>query len=324
MNPYEYLKFRAIDENAIQMLTTGECYFSSPHHFNDPLDCAHSLEGFPDLILKELREKHSKDKISIFNELESLVHKKTRRIDYGVVSFCGRYDSQEISDPILSPDLWGHYADEHKGICVGFSPLNSYNTFDFSNALNPVIDRNTRRFNSPVQPGGTNLLTHVTHRPHEHDNLLSPKDEYIVKVKYDDDFSLPVPDWETVIENYRKNDTINDSTNAHQFMWRLLRNALDIKDVVSNKHGNWSTENEYRLFGSRDKSQSIGAAINSITFGLNASEESIRYITSIIARFYGVDMIELYIIEIRNGKLYRRAFEMNDASPRSSQMRVGL
>jgi hypothetical protein len=107
-------------------------------------------------------------------------------------------------------------------------------------------------------------------------------------------------------------------------MHKLLNDALDIKKVVSNKHKNWSTENEYRLFGSRDKSQAIGAAISSITFGLDASENAIRYITSIIARFYGINAVEMYKMVIINGVLTRIPFETNDAMPHASHSHLSF
>lgn len=318
MTPFEYIKFRKIDEKSIQMLTTGECFYSSPNNFNDPLDCTHSLEGFPPSILDGLRKVLEKDKYSVLQELESAIYKKLRRIDNGVVSFCGRHASDDINDPILSPNLWGHYANDHKGICIGFSPINSYDTFDFSSALNPTKVGNGRRFSVPTQPGGNNLLVHVTTRPHKYDNLLSPDKDAILKVKYVNNFSLPNPNWNKVIENYETDETIIESSSSDEIMHKLLNDALDIKQVVSHKHKNWSTENEYRLFGDRDKSQAIGAAISSITFGLNTSNSAIRYITSIIARFYGVNIVELHKMIIIKGVLTRIPFEMNDAMPSSS------
>ena len=124
------------------------------------------------------------------------------------------------------------------------------------------------------------------------------------------------------MENYESDDTIAESSSSDEIMHKLLNNALDIKKVVSHKHENWSTENEYRLFGGRNKSQAIGAAISSITYGLNTPDNAIRYITSIIARFYGVNTIELYKMIIIKGVLTQIPFEMNDAMPSASQSHV--
>lgn len=324
MPPDEYIKFRKIDDKSIQILTTGECFYSSPYNFNDPLDCAHSLEGFPQAILDDLLNKLSKDNPNILHEISSVFSEKLRRIDNGVVSFCGRNESEQSSDPILCPNLWGHYADNHKGICIGFSPNYNYDTFDFSNALNPTVVDNGRQFPVPTQPGGNNLLTHITTRPHIFENLLSPESNKVIKVNYENVFKLPTPNWDKVIENYETDETIFESKSSHELISKLLNESLNIKEVVSNKHHNWSTENEYRLFGGNNKSQAIGSAINSVTFGLNTSKNAIRYITSIIARFYGIETVSLYKMSLYKGSLVRAQFEMNDAMPSTSQSHVAF
>lgn len=322
MNVTEYIKFRTIDEKAIQMLTTGDVYFSSPNHFNDPFDCTHSLEGFPPNIIEGIRGNLSKQNHSIIHDFESVIYGKSRRINNGVVSFCGRHDSSEIEDPILNSNLWGHYANDHKGICIGFSPYFNYKTFDPSNALNHIKVENGRQFTSPSQPGGTNLFMHITSRPHDFDNLLSQQMNEIVKVSYLRDFSLPIPDWNKVKDNYANDPSIVESKNAEELINKLLNDSIDIKKVVSTKHSNWEAESEYRLFGGRDKSQSIGAAISSLTFGLGVSREAMRYLTSIVARFYGPESVELYKMTINRGILTRIPLEVNDASPSFSQCRI--
>jgi len=322
MNVIEYIKFRAIDEKAIQMLATGDVYYSSPNNFNDPFDCTHSLDGFPPNVIEGVRDGLSKQNQSIVHEFESMIYKKSRRINNGVVSFCGRHASTELEDPIINSNLWGHYANDHKGICIGFSPYRNYETFDPSNALNHIKVENGRQFTSPMQPGGTNLLTHLTSRPHDFENLLSNQMNHVVKVNYVRDFILPIPDWNKVNENYTNDPSIINSGSAKELINKLLNDSIDIKTVVSTKHSNWEAESEYRLFGGRDKSQSIGAAISSVTFGLDISKEAMKYLTSFVARFYGPESVEMYKMTINRGVLTRIPLEMNDASPSFSQTRI--
>ena len=319
MKPEEYLKFRKVDEKAIQMLLTGECYYSSPLHFNDPLDCSYSLEHFPSDILEDLSKTFSNEKHNIRNELDHLLVKKRRQINNGVVSFCGKYSHQEAINPFLSPDLWGHYADNHKGICIGFSPNTNYSRLDVSSALNPVIVKNDRQFKSPGTAGSSTLLCHImsTHYD-EFENLLSSTKKNVVKVVYQQEFSLPEPNWDVVRANYKSLDKTNTVRNAEQLLDIILTNALDIKKIVSNKHMNWKSENEYRLFGVANKSQSIGSAISSITFGLETNDDVKKYIASIVSRFYGVGPVELFKMIIKNGILVKIPLEMNDAMPSSS------
>lgn len=278
MKPEEYLKFRKLDEKAIQMLVTGECYYSSPLHFNDPLDCSYSLENFPSEILEDLSKTFPNEKHRIRHDLDLLLFKKRRQINNGVVSFCGKYSHSEAINPFLSPDLWGHYADNHKGICIGFSPNTNYSRLDVSSALNPVIVQNGRQFKLPGTAGSHTLLNHIIPTHHEFENLLSSSKKNVVKVIYQQEFSLPEPNWDVVRANYKSFDKTNTGRNADQLLDIILADALDVKKIVSNKHMNWKSENEYRLFGVANKSQSIGSAISSITFGLETNDDVKKYI----------------------------------------------
>jgi hypothetical protein len=324
-NPVEYLKFRKVDENAIQMLVTGECYYSSPLHFNDPLDCSYSLENFPEDIVEDLSTILTDDKRIVLHDLQGILFKKRRHINNGVVSFCGRYSNDEAVNPLLSPDLWGHYADNHRGICIGFSPVNSYSNLDIKSALNPEKEGNNLKFNVPNTPSSYTLVSHIMSPPPSHDNLLSPQKNRVVKVSYKENFELPQPNWEIVRTNYSNVDK-NEINNAEKFLNTILNlnNALDVKNIVSNKHHNWFTENEYRLFGFPDKSQAIGAAISSVTFGLEIKEDTKKYLMQLVARFYGVSSVEIYKIVLNNGVLRRVPLDMNEAMPSSHQSTVEI
>ncbi|HAB52093.1 MAG TPA: hypothetical protein DCE80_08000 [Ignavibacteriales bacterium] len=318
MKPEEYLKFRKLDEKAIQMLVTGECYYSSPLHFNDPLDCSYSLENFPSEILEDLPKIFSNERRSILDDLHYLLFKKRRQINCGVVSFCGKYSHPEATNPFLGPDLWGHYADNHKGICIGFSPNTNYSRLDVSSALNPVIVGNGRQFKSPGTDGSITLLSHIMSTHYEFENLLSSTKKNVVKVIYQQEFSVPEPNWDVVRANYKSFDKTNTVRNAAQLLDNILKDALDVKKIVSNKHMNWKSENEYRLFGVANKSQSIGSAISSITFGLETNDDVKKYIASILSRFYGVGPVGLFKMIFKNRTLVRIPLEMNDAMPSSS------
>jgi len=318
--PIEYLKFRELNEKAIQMLITGECYYSSPLYFNDPLDCSYSLENFPYVVLQSL-SKIDFGESNILHDFHSILFKKNRHINHGVVSFCGRYSDSGDTDTILNPDLWGHYGDNHKGICIGFSPNNDYFNLDISSALNPVQEGKLRRFQVPTTAGSHVLLSHITSRPHWHNNLLSSSKGHVVEVSYREKYMLPEPNWEVVRANFESFDK-NNIKSADQLLSSILENSLDVKEIVSNKHNNWANENEYRLFGTSNKSQSIGAAIVSVTFGLETSEEVKRYIVSLVSRFYGIGSVGVYKIIIDNRRLARVPLEFNDSMPQSSQSTV--
>ena len=99
----------------------------------------------------------------------------------------------------------------------------------------------------------------------------------------------------------------------------MLANSFDVKDVVMNKHDGWKSENEYRLYSNQFRSEDLGAAISSITFGLNTSKDAERYIICIVGRFYGINAVRLYKMDIKDGFFVRRPLEANEAMPSSSQ-----
>lgn len=108
----------------------NELYFPHPDQINDPFDCKipPCLEGLTkEKLLEHLENidpKRVKDegfdleksKKDVINTPLSVLQERLRRdlkshIEVGVLSF-----SEKYSDILM----WGHYADSHKGICIGF------------------------------------------------------------------------------------------------------------------------------------------------------------------------------------------------------------
>jgi hypothetical protein len=137
---YKFRSFR--DKNHKAMLTDNELFFASPDKFNDPFDCSVPIRyddftktefirywtdvyrrDFPKACDSEIR-KMVKDFYNQFRspsgrkmmaqyQMETI--KKMRSTDIGVFSLTANLNS------ILS---WSHYADWHRGFCVGFHTLN--------------------------------------------------------------------------------------------------------------------------------------------------------------------------------------------------------
>ena len=108
----------------------NELYFPHPDQINDPFDCKippciegltkkKLLEHFDASDLKRLESKGfdlTKYKEGIINTplpkiVEALKQNTKSQLEVGVLSF-----SEKYSDLLM----WGHYADSHKGICIGF------------------------------------------------------------------------------------------------------------------------------------------------------------------------------------------------------------
>lgn len=134
---YKYRKWT--DEFDRRTLLNSELYLASPLRFNDPFDCM-VIENYRLLDTPEKRELYISKSVDLhkdrfekmgvdLNKLKNSLRQRVNDIEayqlefeqlelsemdkhYGVVSLSARWDS------IL---MWGHYAECHRGFCVGFS-----------------------------------------------------------------------------------------------------------------------------------------------------------------------------------------------------------
>lgn len=92
---YQYQKIR--DEH-LETILSGQIYISNPNTFNDPFDCWGMLENDTPQV---------KD-IDV-NFCERMLNEGSNEL--GIICMCGNWESQL---------MWSHYADSHKGICLGY------------------------------------------------------------------------------------------------------------------------------------------------------------------------------------------------------------
>ena len=107
-------------ENTLKMLKDGELYFSDPNNFNDPFDCSIDetvsstdeefidylkRNKFNDDMIKNLLLKKNSGEL----EFSELLYKE-RKDYFRIFCLSKNYDNQL---------MWSHYADCHKGICIG-------------------------------------------------------------------------------------------------------------------------------------------------------------------------------------------------------------
>jgi hypothetical protein len=114
-----------------RLLTDQELYFPSPLSFNDPFDCSVLLtivspkrdiirksyylinHDFPELPRAERRKRATKIRLEKHYKNDEEL-KRTRKLnlenDYGVCS---------LTTNNANLVMWSHYADSHKGFCVG-------------------------------------------------------------------------------------------------------------------------------------------------------------------------------------------------------------
>ena len=136
--PLKVYKYRSwIDENHKNLLLKNQLYFTSPRDFNDPFDYKipydYSLLDTDEKIEKYLAQKRS-DSQSYYSatDLEKLMKNFEYRLrnqpikvqeEYNALYFEGvdnHYGVLSLSERWDSILMWSHYADFHRGYCVGF------------------------------------------------------------------------------------------------------------------------------------------------------------------------------------------------------------
>jgi hypothetical protein len=139
--PDTYYKFKPFSEYLIKELCNGEVYYAPPASFNDPLDCSPEIiqdvhgKILNELYLKIVSERYGREKaLYMFNEnkymaedregvctyqecFENILYNDILRAfkdhfcNYGVLSLTKKFNS---------PLMWSHYADQHRGVCIGY------------------------------------------------------------------------------------------------------------------------------------------------------------------------------------------------------------
>ena len=132
--PERLWKYREWDDHAIDMVVHGEIHFSTVQQLNDPFEFRWH-DKFPtddaeiDRFVRDLCSK-------TYGAFEPIEHRKvhyrslladvTSRAKMGGGVFptstdivLGVFSASEINNDLL---MWSHYADHHKGVCIGVRP----------------------------------------------------------------------------------------------------------------------------------------------------------------------------------------------------------
>lgn len=98
-------KYRAVNKNSLEILINRKLYLATTSQFNDPFDG----QLMPRDFMSELRELGYKGDDTEISRHEQFVGDRLN--GYGVLSL-----SKKCNDILM----WSHYADSHKGFCLGF------------------------------------------------------------------------------------------------------------------------------------------------------------------------------------------------------------
>jgi hypothetical protein len=134
--PKNLYKYRSYNEITLKMLQNNEVYFASPLDFNDPFDCAVQKQvhdNFRDeitrfFVAKNLRipmasvtrEQIHNLRAQVRADQNPSIIENDHVIETTMMEFSNQIGILSLSacnDSIL---MWSHYADFHKGFCIGF------------------------------------------------------------------------------------------------------------------------------------------------------------------------------------------------------------
>ncbi|BFN30991.1 DUF2971 domain-containing protein [Vibrio harveyi] len=98
-------KFRDFNKGSLELLINKQLWFASPATLNDPFEAESSYESVLEAVWAEY--PFPQDQQDAYKRILDQQLEKT-----GICSFCKTKKNQL---------MWAHYADEHKGLCIGFN-----------------------------------------------------------------------------------------------------------------------------------------------------------------------------------------------------------
>lgn len=145
-------KYRKFDKSCLELLLNRELWFASPATLNDPFEAESSMHEVLDAVWTRYPIPPEERKI-----YEEYLHQQLSSA--GICSFSKARKNQL---------MWSHYADEHKGVCIGFKEhkirpqgSNIY-PIDVTYQDNYPFENIIERFNYFEQFPGMNKLNAIT------------------------------------------------------------------------------------------------------------------------------------------------------------------
>ena len=105
ITPTNLFKYRKFDKGSIELLLNRELWFAKPESLNDPFEGESSFSE----VLEAVWEHYP------FPENERNEYKEKIEQQLQTTGICS------FSKTRKNQLMWSHYADEHKGLCIGFN-----------------------------------------------------------------------------------------------------------------------------------------------------------------------------------------------------------
>lgn len=106
-------KYYAYNENSLSVLINKKVWVPKPESFNDPFDCDSDFNPYAE---EKALEALSRKTILTIDDLNDVFAEGIRNAKEKFTN-SGIFTMSAVNDSIL---MWSHYADKHKGFCIGF------------------------------------------------------------------------------------------------------------------------------------------------------------------------------------------------------------
>lgn len=166
-------KYRSLvnPENTKKMILNQEIYFAKRSSFNDPFDCFPRINmesteteqldfTVSYLIANSPGMSKSNARVKAENFLASSTPLDKLQLSIGVREKLDEFGILCLSEDKKNILMWSHYADDHKGICLGFESTGGGSIFDSAKIVeyNEDNDRHTINWVSDHENTPDNLI----------------------------------------------------------------------------------------------------------------------------------------------------------------------
>lgn len=128
-------KYRAYSARALEMLIRRELYFANPAALNDPYDCQINIRDSLASAIQQAQQLGSPklhEALERFTKINHVYEKMdSDLVGMGILS---------LSRNPTNTLMWSHYADNHKGFCVGFQLSEKFTTHLTNDEIVGAID----------------------------------------------------------------------------------------------------------------------------------------------------------------------------------------
>lgn len=137
-------KYKSYSIQSIEMLANKQVYFADPAKLNDPFDCKIDIKGALEIATERAKiELNSalEAKLRLFSNKDSLYDKLIEDLSHmGILS---------LSRSCRNTLMWAHYANNHRGFCLGFNFSRNFIELNHENKIvgsHPVLYKKENPF----------------------------------------------------------------------------------------------------------------------------------------------------------------------------------